>query len=53
MTCIGLKSYAFDDNYREDKCDAGKKIIEKYKKENLLLLGKSTTKKKILPDLEK
>lgn len=53
MECIGLKSYAFDTDYQEVKVEEGKKIIEQYKNERILLLSQKQTKKKILPDIEK
>lgn len=55
METIGLKSYSFDQEYDESKIEPGKKIIDNYKNERLLLLGnrKSGPKKKILPDIEK
>ena len=57
MTCIGLKQYAFDNDYQEEKIEEGRKIIESYRNEKLLLLGtsksnRSSSKRKILPDLE-
>jgi hypothetical protein len=53
MECIGLKSYAFDTDYQEVKVEGGKKIIEQYKNERILLLSSKQSKRKILPDLEK
>ena len=55
MECIGLRSYAFDQEYDETKIESGKKIIEAYRNDKLLLLGnrKSGPKKKVLPDIEK
>lgn len=57
MTCIGLKQYAFDNDYNEENIEEGKRIIDKYKNERLLLLGNRksdrSSKKKFLPDIEK
>lgn len=55
---IGLKQYSFDDDYQEERIEDGKKMIETYKIEKLLLLGnrksyQNQTKKKILPELDK
>ena len=59
MTCIGLRLYAFDNDYQEEKIEDGKKIIDTYKNERLLMLGNrksglgSGSRKKVLPDIEK
>lgn len=43
MKCIGLKAYAFDNEYNEDKVEEGKKIIDNYKNDRLLFLGNRKT----------
>lgn len=60
MNCIGLRLYAFDNDYQEEKIEDGKKLIENYRNDKLLLLGNRKSgphsggsKKKILPDMEK
>lgn len=58
MSCIGLRLYAFDNEYHEEKVEDGKKIIETYRNDKLLMLGNrrsgagSAGKKKILPDID-
>ncbi len=39
LNCIGLKQYAFDNEYTDEKVDEGKYLIEKYRTEKLLHVG--------------
>jgi hypothetical protein len=36
LNCIGLKQYAFDSEYAEEKVEDGKFIIEKYRNEKFI-----------------
>ncbi len=55
MKVIGLRMYSFDDGFTLEKSEEGKKIVDQYKQEKLLMFGKqkkTTKKKKILPDID-
>jgi hypothetical protein len=39
LSCLGLRQYAFDNDYQEEKIEEGKAIVEAYKNHRILLLG--------------